>query len=63
MINLNLDWSRNKKTQMTNIRDKREYSIDLTKIEMIIKECYKQLYASELNNLGVLGTSYQNELM
>lgn len=47
---------------MMKIRDKREVSTDLTKIEMIIRECYKQLHANEGNNLGDLGTNYHNEL-
>lgn len=48
---------------MMKIRDKREgILLTLQKFEVIIRECYKQLYANELNNLGVLGTNYQNEL-
>ena len=39
------------RTQINKIRNEKEVIMDTTKIQKVIRDCYKQLYANKMNNL------------
>lgn len=51
LAKLQADEEKTKKTQITKNNERGDITIDLTETKRVVRECYEELYANQLDNL------------